>query len=188
MLLSGAVQSFVDYMEKNPGVGIAGGVVLNMEDDEIQVYGGGNLNYITGRCLRDKVEPDFISGALMMIRTSVLKDTGFFSEDYFMYWEDVDFSLRARKGGWEIGVCQDALARHKAMASTKNNSSNYDYHFTRSSMLFFYKFGRPWLWVLPVLNIALKKIVKHSFGLKTKNISAVLLAIKHGASSARKIK
>lgn len=185
VLLPNAVQCLVDYMEKRPEVGISGGIVLNMEDDDIQVNGGRNLNYITGRCLRKKPEPDFISGALMMIRTSALKNIGFFSEDYFMYWEDVDFSLRARKEGWQIGVCQDALARHKAMASTKNNSSNYDYHFTRSSVLFFYKFGWAWFWVFPVFNIALKKIIKRSLGLKKKNISAIMSAIKDGVSAVR---
>jgi len=185
VLLPDAVQNFVDYMEERPDIGISGGIVLNMEDDDIQVNGGRNVNYITGRCSGRKRKPDFISGALMMIRTSALNDIGLFSEDYFMYWEDVDFSLRARKEGWKIGVCHRAIARHKAMASTKNNSANYDYHFTRSSVIFFYRFGWNWLWAFPVLNVAFKKIIKRSVELKKKNVMAVLSAVKDGVNTVR---
>jgi GT2 family glycosyltransferase len=101
-LAADAVAGFVAYMEANPRVGIAGGVVLNEHDDEVQVHGGGHVHPLTGSCRRRSAEdPDFISGALMFIRRDALAGVERLSEDYFMYWEDVAFAAwRPPAGGW----------------------------------------------------------------------------------------
>ncbi len=43
---------------------------------------------------------DWVAGASMMIRRQVFKDVGLMDEGYFMYFEEVDFCLRARRAGW----------------------------------------------------------------------------------------
>lgn len=47
---------------------------------------------------------DFVPGSLMIIRSEVIKKTGFFDESYFMYYEDVDFCMRAQKEGFKVGI------------------------------------------------------------------------------------
>ncbi len=46
------------------------------------------------------VKTDWVSGASMMIRGAVFDDVGLLDEKYFMYFEEVDFCLKARKEGW----------------------------------------------------------------------------------------
>ena len=44
---------------------------------------------------------DWVSGASMLIRREVLDAIGFLDEGYFLYFEEVDFCLRAARAGWE---------------------------------------------------------------------------------------
>lgn len=48
----------------------------------------------------EDISTDWIAGASMMIRREVFDAIGFLDEGYFMYFEEVDFCLRARAAGW----------------------------------------------------------------------------------------
>lgn len=48
----------------------------------------------------DTCETDWLAGASMMIRREVFEAIGLMDEKYFMYYEEVDFCLQARKAGW----------------------------------------------------------------------------------------
>ena len=45
---------------------------------------------------------DWVSGGAMVIRNETFHDVGGFDEDFFLYWEDIDFCHRARKAGWQV--------------------------------------------------------------------------------------
>ncbi len=51
---------------------------------------------------RSVAGPEWTSFAAVMIRRDVLDQVGLLDEGYFMYYEDVDFCLRARAAGWQI--------------------------------------------------------------------------------------
>jgi len=55
---------------------------------------------------------EWLSGACLWITREVWTATGRFDEDYFLYWEDVDYSWRAARAGVRLLVQQDALAIH----------------------------------------------------------------------------
>ena len=57
-------------------------------------------------------EVDFASGSLMVIKRKVIKKIGYFDESYFMYYEDVDYCLRAKKAGFKIGIDNKTLYEH----------------------------------------------------------------------------
>lgn len=66
-------------------------------------------------------EPCYVAGACAaaaMYRRSLFEDVGLFDEDYFMYNEDVDLSLRALIRGWKILYVPTAIAYHLHSAST----------------------------------------------------------------------
>ncbi|MGL5083038.1 MAG: glycosyltransferase family 2 protein [Microcoleaceae cyanobacterium] len=48
------------------------------------------------------IEPQWASFACILIRREVIEQIGLMDEGYFMYYEDVDFSRRARGAGWKI--------------------------------------------------------------------------------------
>ena len=60
---------------------------------------------------------DWVSGAVMMVRREVWDATGGFDPAYFLYYEDIDLCLRARRDGWDVGVVPRATAIHESGGS-----------------------------------------------------------------------
>ena len=54
----------------------------------------------------------FLSGACLVIGRERFEELGGFADDYFLYHEDVDLSLRVLLAGGAIGVCADAVVDH----------------------------------------------------------------------------
>ena len=61
--------------------------------------------------------PDWVSGACMLVRRSVLEETGGFDERFFLYCEDKDLCRRIRAAGYEVLYEPGATARHHGGAS-----------------------------------------------------------------------
>lgn len=54
----------------------------------------------------------WLSGACLWITREVWELTGGFDHEYFLYWEDVDFSRRVAEAGGSLMVVEDAVALH----------------------------------------------------------------------------
>lgn len=141
-------------IESEDNIGVIGPVVLlGDEYNFIQAYGV-NVNYRTQK----KVAPygneqwstdlppelyvDFVLGGAMMIRCSMLKITGLFEEDYFMYNDELDISYRVKKAGFKTLCVRDAIVRHFHDFS-KINKKGYNlmyYYVVRNRYLYFKKF------------------------------------------------
>jgi len=66
---------------------------------------------------------DAVSGAAMMFRRSLLKEVGYLDEQFFMYAEDIDFCLRAKKAGWQVVFYPAASIIHfKGASGTKSTN------------------------------------------------------------------
>ena len=48
------------------------------------------------------IEVDVLSGACMVVRREVLETVGLLDEEYYLYCEDIDWSLRIKQAGWQI--------------------------------------------------------------------------------------
>lgn len=87
-------------------------------------------------------ETDFASGCCMMIRADIFKNVGLFDEKYFLYYEDNDLSLRARKKGFKIVYNPKAILWHKNAASAGGSGSYLqDYYITRNRLMFGLKYA-----------------------------------------------
>jgi GT2 family glycosyltransferase len=63
---------------------------------------------------------EFVTGCAMFLRSEALEDAGVFWERLFLYWEDVDLSLRFRTAGWELGVVPSATITHFAHGAVRS--------------------------------------------------------------------
>jgi GT2 family glycosyltransferase len=126
LVLEGALDRLVAFMEEHPQAGIVGPKVLN-RDGSLQMacrrglprpwamvsyflrlyrlfprsklFGGYLLNYL------DKDEThlvDGVSGSCMLIRQTAAEQIGYFDERFFAYQEDADFCFQAQRLGWQI--------------------------------------------------------------------------------------
>lgn len=84
-------------------------------------------------------EVDVLAGAFMMVRRTVLEQTGAFDERFFMYGEDIDLSYRIQKRGWQNWYFSGSHIIHFKGESTKKGSLNYVRMFYQAMYLFVQK-------------------------------------------------
>ena len=86
---------------------------------------------------------DFATGACMLIKRQVFEKIGLFDEKYFLYLEDMDFCVRAKKAYFKIIFEPKAILWHKNAGSVGGSGSDLqDYFITRNRLLFAVKFAR----------------------------------------------
>lgn len=88
----------------------------------------------------NKIEiiPAFCGGGVLLNKKA-LERVGYFDDNFFMYYEDDDLSLRMKKVGWEIIYCPTAKIRHIHTASSEEWSDFFVYHTERNRLLFVFK-------------------------------------------------
>jgi O-antigen biosynthesis protein len=82
-------------------------------------------------------EIEYCSGGSVMFRKQCLEAVGPFDEDFIMFFEDVDFSVRVRKAGWKIRYAPRSIVYHKHHGTASNELC--DYLCTRNRFLFIAK-------------------------------------------------
>lgn len=87
-------------------------------------------------------ETEFATGAAMLIKKEVFEKIGFLDEKYFLYYEDTDFCVRAKKSGSKILFTPNAVLWHKNAGSSSSGSELQDYYITRNRLIFGFKYGR----------------------------------------------
>lgn len=87
-------------------------------------------------------EIEFATGACMLIKREVIEKIGLFDEKYFLYLEDMDFCVRAKRSGFKIYFEPKSTIWHKNAGTTRSGSDLQDYYFTRNRMLFAFKFAK----------------------------------------------
>lgn len=78
----------------------------------------------------------YAHGAAMMVRREAVKNAGLMPEDYFLYYEELDWSMMIRRAGYEIWYEPASEIFHKESATTGQNSPLRTYYIMRNRLLF----------------------------------------------------
>jgi len=117
----GAFRILLDFLAARPTAGIAGGRSEDLDatpqmccfrfpnavNEVLGYLGIGVLDRLLQRHLTRLGIPeepravDWVSGAFMLVRKAVIDDIGLMDESYFLYFEETDFTRRARLAGWD---------------------------------------------------------------------------------------
>lgn len=115
-----AFRILIDFMDQHPEAGIAGGRSEDPDTtpqlccfhfpnalSEFALYTRfGIVDRVLRRFLtrvpiaEEPHEIGWVSGAHMIIRRQILEEIGLMDEGYFLYYEETDFILRAKRAGW----------------------------------------------------------------------------------------
>ena len=159
-----AVRALIHYLDAHPEVGLAGSQLYNDEDPHHSsafrfptLAGEFEQTARTGpisKLLWEKRiviadltrtrQVDWLAGASAMIRQDVLDQIGLFDEDFFLYYEETELFLRARRAGWTTMYVTESRVRHLGSVSTgmKDWHEFPDYWFESRWMYFEKAHGR----------------------------------------------
>ncbi len=93
----------------------------------------------------------FLSGCVLLFGRDLLLEVGLFDERFFLYYEDLDLSLRISRSPYQMVVVTSAQAYHHVSVSSGGRDNPFErYHMARSSGIYFRKHVRGFQW-LPIL-------------------------------------
>lgn len=179
-----ALSALLGYMIEHPQVGICGSTLLYADEPGlIQAVGGrynawlGTSKHVLGhqkynRTMCESIDPvsfDYVVGASMFVRRTVVERIGLLSEDYFLYCEEIDWATRMKRKlpDMKLGYAPASLVYHKEGASTgandrqeKTYSYFADYFFITSRIKFARKFFliKRWFVQLSMMPVAFNRL------------------------------
>ena len=171
-----ALDTLVGFMDAHPKVGIAGSMLL-WPDGTIQAspfrFPGiateldrGLRLGIVSKLLthwrlamptpKEATRVDWVSGASMILRRTMLEQIGLLDEGLYTYCDDVDICLRAQRVGWETWYVPESQVIHLVGAST--GVTSHSKRLTRRPSYWYQAHHRYFLKNYGVLHTALVQI------------------------------
>ncbi len=170
-----ALSLMVHKLQQASEYGICGATVVYQEDAKrIQTRGGsshivwlGQTRYIDFlepahlTPLEEDIEQNMacVLGACMVVTKGFIQDVGLLSEIYFLYFEELDWALRAKQHGYKLAYASQAMVFHKEGGSTGGGNRNRtekswtaDYYEIRNRLVLTRKF---YPWALPTVCLSL---------------------------------
>ncbi|MCK5346069.1 MAG: glycosyltransferase family 2 protein, partial [Candidatus Heimdallarchaeota archaeon] len=86
--------------------------------------------------LDQKQFADSITGCCVLVRSEVIKQIGYFDEQFFIYGEETEWFFRMRQSGWKVGYLPIASIIHKGASSSKNIEDSKIYIEGRSNVIY----------------------------------------------------
>lgn len=93
---------------------------------------------------RESREVDQVMGAFFLVRRPLFEALGGFDERFFVYFEDLDFSLRAKQAGWRSFYLAETQAYHKGGGISEQIRATRLFYSLRSRILYNYKHFNSW--------------------------------------------
>lgn len=133
-----SIRLLLDHLETHPEAGFAGSYIHGEDGGPhvtafrfpslwSELEGSARFGPVS-KVLRNRIVPigvpdttqrvDWLAGASMMMRQSVLDEIGLFDEVYFLYFEETDLCLRAARAGYETHYVRESEVAHIGSVST----------------------------------------------------------------------
>lgn len=165
-----AARRLVEAEEREPDVGIVGSTILYYSaPNTVQALGGARYNRwlalpnhigvgqpasrpVDSAAVRS--EMTYVYGASMLVTRRFLEDVGLLNEEYFLYFDELDWAMRAR-GRYGLAYAPESVVYHREggnLGAGRTKSWTSDYYFMRNRIRVTRKFNRH---ALPTVYVAL---------------------------------
>lgn len=190
------LEKMLDRMSGNETIGFCGStIVFYHKRDTVQALGGASYFPFLGAARhigreqersipisQDEVEKklDYILGASMLVRRGLIEKIGNMNEEYFLYYEEIDWALRAKKE-YSLAYAKDSIVYHKAGGSIgSSNKSNQrsdmsDFYLTRNRLILtrkYYPFLLPTVYLVLLAELLIR--IKGLQWKKARQIAALI--------------
>lgn len=168
----GALGAMVAVIEANDRIGLCGSVLRDyFHPREVLTLGGRSYSRLSGRTRPIQAasdpeaqrRPDYIEGASMLVRRKFLETVGLMAEDYFLYFEEMDWVIRAR-GCFSFTYAPQSIVYHKeggSIGSHKDRnrrSALSDFYQARNRLIFTRRY---FAWLLPATILSVMATAFH---------------------------
>lgn len=142
---------------------IIGPLIKYYPEKEKIYFAGGFISNITGMTVmkgkkeldhgqyKDNIKCDFITGCAIIIKKEVFDKIGLIPEDYFLYFEEADFCMKAKNNGFNVVFTPKTTVYHKVSSAIGYLSNTYLYYMIRNQRIFSKKYiswkCKPLFWV-----------------------------------------
>ena len=176
------------HLEKKTDVAAVAPAIV--DDEGVMEYASSTVNLARGEYLhadhRRRWSPDepeeislpWINGACMAVRRSVWEDVGGFDEQFFLFFDEVDWCMRATQAGWRVVLTTETSVRHQRSASF-GTSTKGAYYYWRNRYLLNRKVQGRGRWTLHWARDLAKFAIRRRHLRSGASISAL-----HGATDA----
>ena len=171
------LEAMVKALEKRPGYGMAACKILSYYRPEIidnvghifyrdgTFRGRGRMEIDQGQYEREE-EVLSPSGCAFLVRKEALDEVGFFDDNFFIYGDDAELSLRIRLAGWKVLYVPGAIVYHKYSATTGAYSPFKAFLVERNRIWLTIKYFPPGALLLAPVYAALRMILQ-AYGVLT---------------------
>jgi GT2 family glycosyltransferase len=142
----------LEYMHENPSVALITPKVVNSDglvEDSVRNFpsiftilkkalglgNGGTIHHQDGF-----VDVPWVAGMFMLIRRSAFQELAGFDENFYLYYEDVDFCARLHKAGYRVVVDFETEVIHDAQRESRKSFKFLKWHIA-SMLRYFFKHG-----------------------------------------------
>ena len=197
-LPEGCIRKLMDLVKKTPDLGAVSPKILyfpekNAQTNTIQYVGTTTVHPLTARNITiGHGEEDhgqyavatptaYVHGAAMLVPRTVCERAGLMLEDFFLYYEELDWSERIRRAGFSIWVEPNAHIFHKESLTVAKMGALKTYYLNRNRVWFMRRHSGGWrlgffyafLWLVTVP----KNLLAHLFRGEFANARAFLQGV-----------
>lgn len=154
------VSGLLQHLQNHPEAAAVQPAIYWLHNKTAIWNGEGKYNAFTGSVQSNKSIPQpaaaytsakWLTGCCMLVKNEVLKTTGLFNKQFFLYYEDVELSFRIRAAGHELHYLPTVKLYHEAGASSQRSSKEKEgtlspiihYYVNRNHIWFLRRFGNP---------------------------------------------
>jgi GT2 family glycosyltransferase len=138
----------------DPTIGIVGPMVYHFDEPNIIQSAGADLgplwrsehagqNEVDRGQFSSPRDVDWVSGCALLVHRDVVQRVGPLDERFFMYWEETEWCLRAKRGGFRVVHAPEARLWHKGVRRDYRPAPYVTYYMTRNRFLFLQKQRAP---------------------------------------------
>ncbi len=149
VLSENTIENLLVTFKNHKNIGVVSPKHYHFGEEKIINYAGAtNINYVTGRNRIigyneiDKGQFDLPSetfychGAAMMVPKNIISDIGMIPENYFLYYEEIEWCEIIRKKGYKVFYQPNSLIHHKISGTIGQDSLLKVYYMTRNRIIF----------------------------------------------------
>ena len=192
------LSELVKVAESNKKIGIVGSMVYYQNNKRLIQSAGGYKNFkglypfkgpyqdkIDNGQFKKNILVDTMSGCSMLIKREVIEKIGMLDENHFIYAEDIDFCVRAKKAGYLLYTAVKSKVWHKVSASSGGREKNLTFLYYNTRNLIYFskkhlKFNEKIIYNFYYLFGRLCTVGKFFLQGEYKPVQAILIGIIHG--------